>query len=355
MQNKAILRKRLKSSGVDGILITDLKNIFYLTGFTGSSGLLIVTKKHSVFITDFRYQEQAEKEIKGFDIEIEKAERTLTIKKLAEKYGIKKLGFEDHNMTFQMYKKLLGRKIRLKPLTGTVEDLRIIKNPDELLHIKKAVRRAESAFRKLQPFIKSGTTERKLAIKLEGLLKEEGCKIVPFGVIVASGRTSALPHAKPTNRMLKKGDLILFDWGGESGGYYSDMTRMVAIKGCFSEKHLEMFSVVIDAQKKALASVKPGVKASFIDYAARDFIKQKGYDDNFGHSTGHGIGLDVHEKPFISWNNKNRIRDGMVFTLEPGIYMPELGGVRIEDMVIAKKTGTEVLTSLPKKLKIIEG
>ena len=277
------------------------------------------------------------------------------IKKLAEKYKIRKLGFEEQNINYYTYKKLCKNSLKLKALTDTIEDLRVIKSQQELFFIKTAVRRAENAFKKLQPFIKVGVTEQKLAMRLEGLLREEGCKNLPFGVIVTSGHMSALPHAKPTSRAIKKGDLVLFDWGGESNGYYSDMTRVVAIKGRHLKKQLEIYDTVFNAQDRAIKAVKPGADAVNVDSAARCFIKGKGYNKYFGHGTGHGLGLAVHERPVISWQSKETIKKGMVFTVEPGIYLPGFGGVRIEDMVFVTGNGAEILTSLPRRLKIIEG
>jgi len=354
MKNKkAILGKKLKKQKVDGVLITDPLNVKYLTGFTGSAGYVIITKKNAVFVTDFRYQEQAKLEVKGFKITIEHGERSKEIKNLVDEYGIRRIGFEDHNVAFGFYNKLLKKNIRLKPLTNTIESMRLIKSSFEIECIKKAVKRAEAAFRKLQPSIRAGSTERKLAMKLEELLKEEGCKTLPFGVIVASGSLSALPHASPANRVIKKGDLIVFDWGGEYGGYYSDMTRTVVLKGKDFEKQKEIYSIVLEAQKRAIEAVKSNIKATEVDAAARSYIKQKGYGENFGHGTGHGVGLAVHEKPYVSWRSKDMIKENMVFTIEPGIYLPGFGGVRIEDMVVVTKTGAEVLTGLPKKFKVI--
>ncbi|RJQ21483.1 MAG: aminopeptidase P family protein [Nitrospiraceae bacterium] len=353
MQRKALLRRKLLKLKVDAILITDLLNVKYLTGFTGSAGYALVTPKEAVFVTDFRYQEQSRQEVKGFKIRIERGERAGEIKDLLEELGVKKPGFEDHHVTYGFYKKLLMKKIRLKPLTGTVESLRIVKSPVELDYISKAVKRAERAFRRLRPFIKAGTTERKLALKLEELLKEEGCKTLPFEVIVASGFQAALPHARPTSRVIKEGDPIVFDWGGEYEGYYSDMTRTVIIKGKDISRQREIYNIVLDAQKKAIGSVKANISATEVDAAARNYIKQAGHGENFGHGTGHGVGLAVHEKPYISWRSKDVIRENMVFTIEPGIYLPGLGGVRIEDMVVVKKDGAEVLTGLPKSFKII--
>lgn len=353
MQKKAALRKNLLRLRLDGILITDIVNLRYLTGFTGSSGFLIIIQKQAVFVTDSRYQEQSRQEVKGFKIRIEDNERTKEIKELCDMYGIRKLGFEDHNITYKFHKKLLSRKIKLKALTETVELLRAIKSDRELSCIRTAVKRAERAFKKLLPFIKTGTTERRLSLKLESLLKDEGCEKLPFGVIAASGSMSALPHAKPANRVLKAGDFLLFDWGGECKGFFSDMTRTLLLKGRNISRQKELYSVVLEAQLRAVKAVKSGIRASVIDAAARDYLKQKGYEDYFGHGTGHGVGLAIHEKPVVSWRSKDRIEKGMVFTIEPGVYIPGFGGVRIEDMVVVRKNRAELLTALPRRLKII--
>ncbi|HDH05132.1 MAG TPA: aminopeptidase P family protein [Nitrospirae bacterium] len=355
MQKKALLRKQFQKLKVDAVLITDPVNVRYLTGFTGSSGFVIISEKHAIFVTDFRYQEQAEQEVKGFKIKIEHTERTGEIKNICDVYGIRKPGFEDHHVTYGLYRKLIKRKLKPRPVTNVVESLRIVKSAKELSCIKTAVKRAEAAFRKLSPHIKAGAAEQKLALKFEELLKLEGCKTLPFGVIVASGEMSALPHAKPTDRKLKKGDLVVFDWGGECKGYCSDMTRTVLLKGRNISGQKELYYNVLEAQKRAINSVKSGIEASVIDAAARDYIAQQGYGDYFGHGAGHGVGLAVHEKPVVSWRNKELIKENMVFTIEPGIYLPGFGGVRIEDMVVVRKNKAELLTSLPKKLKIIEG
>lgn len=353
MHVKALLRKKLRHLRVDGILVTDLTNVRYLTGFTGSSGYVFITPKDAVFVTDFRYQEQAKHEVKGFKLITERRHRDEEIKGLVDGYGVKKLGFEDHSVTYGFYKKLVKKEIRLRSITGLVEDMRIVKSGREIDRIRKAVRRAETAFRKLQPFIKEGVTELKLAIKLEEFLKGEGCKSLPFGVIVASGFRSALPHARPTNKVIRAGDFIMFDWGGEYEGYYADMTRTVGLKGKNTAKQKEIYSVVLEAQKRAIGSVKSNMKAKAVDAAARDYIRAEGHGEEFGHGTGHGIGLAVHEKPYISWRSKDEIREDMVFTVEPGIYIPGFGGVRIEDMVVVTKAGSEVLTRLPKRFRII--
>ena len=354
MRKATLLKRELKKLKVDGLLITDMLNVRYISGFSGSAGYAIITPGDSIFVTDFRYQEQSDREVRDFSIYIERSERSRDIKDLCEKMGIKKLAFEDHNVSYGFYMKLLRKKIRLKPVTGVIESQREKKTPEELTFIKKAVRRAEISFKRLQNFIKPGITEQGLAVRLEGFLKEEGCASLPFEVIVASGPMSALPHARPTNRTLKKGDLVVIDWGGECNGYYSDMTRTVLLKGRDMSRQREIYATVLDAQRKAVNAVIAGIKASKIDGAARDYIGKKGFGEFFGHGTGHGVGLAVHERPYVSWKSKDLIKENMVFTKEPGIYIPGLGGVRIEDMVVAREKGVEILNKLPKKLKIIE-
>ncbi len=354
MQTKAILRKRFLELDIDGMLVTEPVNVKYLTGFSWSSGYIVLTRNQALFITDFRYQEQAASEVKGYKIIIERSERSEEVKDLCADYRVNKLGFEENNITYGAFKKLSKRKIKLSPLNNYVESLRAVKTETEISYIKTAVTRAESAFRKLQPYIKKGVTELKLARRLQELLRNEGCKTLPFEVIVASGPMSALPHAQPTNRKLQKGDLLVIDWGGEYNGYYSDMTRTMIMKGSDISRQKELYYNVLAAQERAIKAVRSGIKSSVVDDAARVYIKQKGYDDFFGHGTGHGVGLLVHEKPVISWRNKEIIKENMIFTVEPGIYLPGFGGVRIEDMVVTGKKEAKVLTSLPKKLNVIE-
>ena len=353
MQAKRLFKKTFLKSGIDGFLITDLINVRYLSGFTGSAGFIVITNRDAIFVTDFRYQEQSKEEVKGFKFRFERRERTKEIKKITEDYGIKKLGFEDHSVNYAFFKKLRSRGVKVKAVAGGVESLRLIKSDEEISCIRTAVQRAESAFRKLQSSIKPGITEIKLALKFEEFLKKEGCNKLPFEVIVASGSMSALPHAKPSNKIIKKGDLIVFDWGGECNGYYSDMTRTVLLKGGDITKQKELYYTVLEAQSRAIKAVTAGVKSSAVDRAARSYIKERGYGDKFGHGTGHGIGLAVHERPFISWKSREMIVEGMVFTVEPGIYLPGFGGVRIEDMIAVGKNGPERLTKLSRRLKVM--
>lgn len=348
------LRNKLSRLRLGGMLVTDLTNVRYLCGFTGSSGFLIATPGDALFVTDFRYQEQAGDEVRGCPVRIEYSERSRELKNICKEYGIRRLGFEDHHVAYAFYRKLLRQKIPVRPVSHLVESFRVVKSDSEFLCIRKAVRRAEAAFRRLLPSVRTGVTERYLARKLEDLLKEQGCKRVPFDIIVASGPASALPHAKPTPRRLRKGDFVMFDWGGECDGYYSDMTRTVLIKGRDLVRQKQIYHCVLAAQQRAISAVKAGIHADVVDAAARNYIKKAGFGDFFGHGTGHGVGLAVHEKPVVSWRSTDVLRSRMVFTVEPGIYVPGFGGVRIEDMVTINGSRGVVLTSLPKKLRIIE-
>ncbi len=347
------VKRAIKKIGVDSLLIFNIINIRYLTGFTGSSGFLFITHKHNVFVTDFRYKEQAHKEINGWDIIIEAGNRIQIIDKLIKKTFSKITGFES-SISYNFYRKLTKSKTTLRDVDGVVEQIRLIKQEEEIEKIKLAIKRAENAFLETKPLIKEGQTELKLSNLLEERLKKQGCRCLPFDIIVASGPNSAMPHAKPTDRRFQKGDMIIIDWGGEADGYFSDMTRTFLLNGGKDyRKKTAIYNIVLRANQKSISSVKPGIKSKKIDSIAREYIKAKGFGNYFGHGTGHGVGLEVHEAPRITWNQNTILKHNMIFTIEPGIYIPELGGVRIEDMVIVKEAGCEVLTQLPKKLEII--
>ncbi len=346
------LKKSLRRKSIDGFLVSDMHNIRYLTGFSGSSALLLITKKENIFVTDFRYKEQAEREIEGWDILIEKRRMIKAIKDLSRRIGIKELGFES-SVSYDFFRKL-SRDLNLKAFKGLVERLREIKDSHEMRSIREAIRRAETAFLEVRPYIKQGVRERSIALRLEERLKKKGCRHLPFEIIVASGPNSAMPHAKPTERKFMNGDLIIVDWGGEADGYFSDMTRTLLIdKGNDINKKKDIYQIVLEANKRAISLVSPGIKSQEVDSSARDFIKKAGYGEFFGHGTGHGVGLQVHELPRITQNTREIMKENMVFTIEPGIYLPGVGGVRIEDMIMVTPDGSEPLTTLAKKLDII--
>ncbi|MDI6889563.1 MAG: Xaa-Pro peptidase family protein [Thermodesulfovibrionales bacterium] len=342
----------LKRKGIDGFLVTEINNIRYLTGFTGSSSLLLITKRESIFVTDFRYGKQAEREVRDWDIIIEKKGMIKAIKDLSRRIGIKKLGLES-SVSYEFFRRL-SEDLSLKAFKGLIERLREIKDAIEINSIREAVRRAEITFLEVRPYIKQGVRERAIALRLEERLKKKGCRHIPFDVIVASGPNSAMPHARPTERILNKGDLIIVDWGGEADGYFSDMSRTLLIcKGDNINKKKEIYQLVLEANKRAISLVSPGVESREVDSFARNVVRKAGYGEFFGHGTGHGVGLQVHELPSITRNKREVIKENMVFTIEPGIYVPGLGGVRIEDMVMVKPDGPAVLTTLPKELDIM--
>jgi len=342
----------LESKGIDGILISYITNVRYVTRFSGSSGCVLLTKKDRVFCTDPRYEEQAKQEVKGFEFLIEKEGRPKEIIERARALGIKTLGFES-TASYDFYRALLRKGIKIKAVGNFIEDLRRVKDADELVLIRKAILRAEKAFLRVKGVIGPGFTERQVALRLEESLKKEGCYALPFDIIVASGANSALPHAKPTEKKIKPGDLVVVDWGGEAGGYFSDMTRSFLVKGRDPSRKKEIYDTVLQANIRAIHAAAPGLSGRVVDRVARDSIKKAGYGEYFGHGTGHGVGLEVHELPRISRLGRESLKAGMVFTIEPGVYIPGIGGVRIEDMVLVEKSGCRVLTSLPKGLEIL--
>ena len=353
MKQIIAITQSLGSHGIGGMLVSAIRNVRYLTGFTGSSACLLITKKERIFFTDSRYEEQSKREVRGFDIVIEREERPKQILDKVKATGIRTLGFES-TVSYSFYKSLLRKGFKVKGVTNLIEEMRRIKNRLELKMICKAAERAEKAFLEVKPYIRPGFSERHLALRLETGLKNQGCAMIPFDIIVAAGRNSAMPHARPTDNRIRQGDFIMFDWAGEAGGYFSDMTRTFLLKGGKDlSRKIDVYNTVLSANQRAITSVREGIIARMVDKTARDVIKKAGYGDCFGHGTGHGVGLDVHELPRISRFGRETIRAGMVFTIEPGIYLPGIGGVRIEDMVHAEKQGCTTLTSLPRKLETL--
>jgi Xaa-Pro aminopeptidase len=344
------LRRRLRQ--VDALLVTNLKNVRWLTGFTGSSGYALVTGTENILVTDFRYQEQCAWEVEGWEVVIEKRERVQALKRMGRKLGIKTLGVED-TVSLGFAESLRKAFKRIRPMRGVIEKLRAVKDEEEVEAIEGAVRVAEEAFRRVRPHIRAGVSEKAIALRLEERLRRAGSEGLPFDIIVAAGENSALPHARPSSRRLRAGDLVIVDWGARLGGYCSDMTRSFLLKGKGLARKKEIYSLVLDANRRAVEKAGAGEDTASIDRAARDVIKRGGYGDCFGHATGHGVGLDVHERPGISWRRGTKVREGMVFTVEPGVYVPGLGGVRIEDLIAVGPGGKRELTTLSRKMEII--
>jgi Xaa-Pro aminopeptidase len=352
-RTKTDIAKLISSKRLDGFLVSNIKNIRYLTGFTGSSGFALISGDKRFFFTDFRYKEQASSEVEGWEIGIEKGGRINIIRNTLKKLNVKRLGFEA-SVSYEFYELLKKLPVSVAPQKNLIEKLRRIKNEEEINLIKKAVERAEKAFLKVKPKIRPGIREREIALRIEAELKKGGCRSLPFDIIVASGKNSAMPHGKPSDKKIEKGDFVIIDWGGEADGYYSDMTRTLLMNGKDLSEKIGIYNIVNDARKKALSAAREGIDTRNVDNAARDRIKKAGFGEYFGHGTGHGVGLDVHEYPHVSHTKGEKILNGMVFTIEPGIYIPNTGGVRIEDMVEVKNGKAKLLTSLSRELEIIK-
>ncbi|MBM7607136.1 Xaa-Pro aminopeptidase [Lysinibacillus composti] len=347
------LRKEMIDLNIDGLLITNEFNRRYMTDFTGTAGVAIVSKDDAVFITDFRYTEQAKKQVKDFRIVQQEGVLAKEVAKQTEQMGIKTIGFEKDTMTygmFETYKSLL--KADLIPVSGVIEKIRLIKTEQEINIIKVACEIADHAFTHILGFIKPGLTELEVSNELEFFMRKQGATASSFDTIVASGVRSALPHGVATDKVIEKGDLVTLDFGALYNGYVSDITRTVAV-GEPSDQLKEMYDIVLQSQLLAVEQVGPGMTGIQADSIARDYLTSKGYGEAFGHSTGHGIGLEVHEGPALSFRSDTLLQPNMVVTVEPGIYLPGIGGVRIEDDIVITETGNEKLTHSKKELIIL--
>lgn len=343
------LRKQFKDQ-CQALLISDSNNIKYLCGFTGSCGKLLVTARKAYFFTDFRYEQQSLKEVcSDVKIEIIKHSMLESLRKI-KSLKIKRLGIErnEHLSTYLILQEIY--KDDLVIVGKLPERLRQIKSSQEMSKIRKAFAIADESFNKLLKIIKPGMKETNVAAHLEFYMKELGSEQPSFATIVASGVNAACPHAKPGNKKLKKNEMVKIDFGAVFEGYHSDMTRTIFL-GKATKKFEKIYNIVLKAQSEAVKALKPGVKCSEVDGVARDVISKAGYEKYFGHGLGHALGLDVHEMPALSQKCDRIIEPGMIFTVEPGIYLPDWGGVRIEDVYLVKEKGLEKLTKTPNKLK----
>ena len=351
------LREKLKAEKLDGILLLNDSNIRYMSNYTGSDAYAIITEQTSALITDSRYTEQAEEECKFFEV-IRWGKPLMglheTIKDVCTKSGIKKMAFERQHVTFEMYEKLSKAlpEVELIPTSGLVEDLRSIKDEEEIGCIRKAAKFADEAFVEILKYIKPGVSEKDIERELQYLIKKQGADDVGFPSIVASGKRSSLPHAIPSDKKIEYGDFVTLDFGAMYKGYRSDMTRTIIV-GAADDKQREIYEILKAAQVAASKAIKAGVPCKVADASARDYIINAGYGDNFGHGLGHGVGLDIHEEPYLSHSSEKTLEAGNIVTVEPGIYLPNWGGVRIEDTVVVCENGIEVMTNSSKELIVI--
>ena len=348
------VRKILDPNQLDGILFTSLENIRYLCGFTGSDGALVITQKESFFLTDSRYWTQSEEEVKGSQI-VHYRKKMEGIFSLFFDLKLRRIGFESAFLPFAAHQFLtekLSHEAKLIPLEEEIKNLRALKDEQELTLLRTSIEIASKAFLDIQELLQEGVVEKEVALEMEWSMKRRGAEALGFDIIIASGRRSALPHGKASAKGVEQGDFILIDFGSKFQGYHSDQTRTL-VCGRPSSEQQKIYRIVKEAHDKAIERVLPGIPISEVDGAARDHIRDEGYGEYFGHGLGHGIGLAVHEEPLVNSENKGLVQEGMVFTIEPGIYVPNLGGVRIEDMVLVTPHGAELLTYLPTELKEI--
>jgi Xaa-Pro aminopeptidase len=346
----AALRQLMKDARVPALLVTRREDVRYLTGFTGSSGVVLIGSGRPCLVTDFRYDLQAHDETTGVTVVIQKKDWISAVVETSKRRGVPRLCFEPSTVTVDVHNKLMKAGLRLSACgSDLVGELRQQKDQTELRSIRRAVLRAEEAFRRIRRSITAGVRERDIALRLDFLMRELGSRKPAFDTIVASGTNGAMPHASVTDRTIRSGDLVTIDFGAEADGYFCDITRTVCA-GRPTARQREVHDLVLRAQECAIAFVRPGAGCKDIDAAARNVITKADHDRHFGHSTGHGVGLMVHEGPAISPLSRGTVREGMIFTVEPGVYIPGWGGVRIEDMVRVTAGGAAVLTTLPREL-----
>lgn len=340
------LKAAMKEASIDSFLVTNTVNISYLSGFRGTDALMLMTRDSGYFLTDSRYIEEAKGDLIGrLDVRLVKDSTFATIESIAKKDGLKRIGFESMDLPYGIANRLKGmfKKAGLVPVKNLVETLRSVKDVSEIARIRKAISLAKGVFKKVAGMVVPGTSEAKIKKAIDiAMIKENA--VPAFEPIIASGANSSKPHAGATDRIIGKNDFVMIDMGAKKDGYNSDFTRTIPI-GSAPKKFHAIYRTVKDAQRRAIDSIVPGAKASDIDRAGRTHISNAGFGRFFGHSLGHGIGMAVHEEPSISPSGSSRLAAGMVFTVEPAIYIPGFGGVRIEDMVLVTKTGCEILTA----------
>ena len=343
------LRQKLKEYGIEAALISQPENRRYISGFDGSAGYLIITQKKAVLVTDFRYIMQAKRQVTDFKILKTGGDADKWLPDLAAGMGLKNIGFEATGISFTLYKKLADAlehsvsELKLVPMEGIVESLRAIKEPLEIEAVKKAVAISDAAMDYITNAIQPGMKEIEAAWQAEKYMRQNGSQPIPFDIIVVSGRNAAMPHARPSQKIIKNGEPVIIDLGARVDGYTSDISRTICAGGA-DDTFKKLYDIVLKAQQAAIEGITDATSALEADKLARRVIEQAGYNEEFGHGLGHGLGLAVHEKPHIGFNSKDTLSNGMLFTLEPGIYIPNWGGIRIEDTVLLKNGNIEVLS-----------
>jgi Xaa-Pro aminopeptidase len=366
-QRRERLIRQLTDEGIDALMVSNPVNVTYLTGFTGDSTVLLLRRDRLLLVSDSRYTGQLSEECPGLPIHIRSTTQKLpeAVAEVLKGFGVRSVGFESGSVTVAELEFLrqLAPSLDWKGSADRVEWLRTVKDDSELAQIRTAIDVAERVFNTFRSLLRPKDTEKDLCDAIEHYARRAGGSGTAFPPIVAVGERAALPHAPPTNRTVASGELLLIDWGVSAPLYKSDLTRVLDTRktspfsrtaSTTTAKLAEVYSVVLQAQEAALRAVRPGVSTRVIDAAARSVIAEAGYGDYFGHGLGHGFGLQIHEAPWLRPNSDTPVEPGMVFTLEPGIYLPDWGGVRIEDDVLVTPDGVERLTHLPRDLEAMK-
>jgi Xaa-Pro aminopeptidase len=353
-QRVQALREKMAEQGISALLISNPYNRRYISGFTGTAGYVVVTETEKLFFTDFRYIEQAGEQAPHFRIIKHEQKPILSIKAELERLKINRLGIEQNHIVHSQFLSFAEdlSPLELVGVEGLVEGLRLYKDDNEIKIMYEAAKIADSAYEHILSFVRPGLTEREVAIELEFFMRKQGAKQSSFDIIVASGYRSALPHGVASDKVIGSGEFVTLDFGALYQGYCSDLTRTFIV-GPATDRHREIYQIVLDAQLNGL-NLRKGMTGKEADALTRDLISKHGYGDQFGHSTGHGLGMEVHEAPSLAPRSETVLQPGMVVTVEPGIYIPGFGGVRIEDDVVIREEGIEILTRSSKDLVIID-
>jgi len=355
----AIRRERLAANltaaNLDALVVSNVVNVSYLTGFSGDSSWLIILPKRCILVSDGRYTVQIAQECPGLETVIRPPDKTIyqAVAETLGKHGLRSVGFESAHVSVAEIEQLkeLAPSLNWFAQKKLVEKLRMVKDSSELARLHSAIRMAEKGYAMFRAFLQERDSEKSLSDAMENYIRRAGATCTSFPTIVAVGDRSALPHAPPTERIVGEAGFLLLDWGAKEEFYYSDLTRMLVTKRRFDavESQLEkIYTVVLQAQQRAIDVIRPGVKARDVDRAARGYLEEMGFGPNFSHGLGHGLGMQIHEGPNVRSSSDDVLEVGMVFTVEPGVYVPDWGGVRIEDDVLVTPEGCEVLTSVPK-------
>jgi Xaa-Pro aminopeptidase len=350
----AAVRKQLRRLKADAFLCSGPSNVRYLTGYTGSSGMTLISEEGAWFFTDFRYKTQAAEQVTGYDIVIAKKGLSDAAGKTAKKKKFKRVAFEAAHVTVAAHEAMVKqfKEVELVSSKSVVENARVFKDENEVAKIRQAVDIADKAFEHIVGRLQPGQVEREVALEIEEYMIGQGADGLSFEIIVASGERSALPHGKASSKTLAAGDLITFDMGCKYRGYCSDLTRTVCLGKPTSEQQ-KIYRIVLDAQKRAEEAIQAGAGCKAVDALARNYIGEQGYKENFGHGLGHGVGIDIHEAPRLHWRERGKLKPGHIVTVEPGVYIEGWGGVRIEDMVVVMDEGCQILTRAPKPARIM--